>query len=85
MLIEVSDSTLAGDRADKGRIYARANIPIYWIVNLVDRLIEIYTSPSGPIADPTYAQRQDYRPGDSVPLILDGITVTTIAVSDLLP
>src|SRR5262249_16174601 len=33
VLIEVSDSTLAGDRRDKSRIYARAKIACYWIVN----------------------------------------------------
>src|SRR5262249_42023536 len=45
LVIEVADSTLAGDRADKGRIYARAGIECYWIINLVDRQIEVYTSP----------------------------------------
>src|SRR5438128_1194075 len=33
LVIEVADSTLPGDRDDKGRIYARAGIPTYWIVN----------------------------------------------------
>ena len=48
--IEVADSLLAGDRADKCRIYGRAGVPWYWIVNLVDMQIEVYSSPSG---DPT--------------------------------
>jgi Uma2 family endonuclease len=85
LVVEVSDSTLPGDRDDKGRIYARAGIPCYWIVNLVDGQIEGYTSPSGPVADPKFAQRVDYRPGDSVPLILGGTTVVQVAVQDLLP
>jgi Uma2 family endonuclease len=34
LVVEVSDSTLPGDRDDKGRIYARAGIPCYWIVNV---------------------------------------------------
>ena len=37
LVSEVADSTLAGDRSDKGRIYARAGLPCYWIINLVDR------------------------------------------------
>ncbi len=43
LVIEVSDSTLDGDRIDKGRLYAEAGIVCYWIVNLVDRQIEIYS------------------------------------------
>jgi Uma2 family endonuclease len=44
-VIEISDSTLAFDRRDKGRIYARVGIPVYWIVNVVDRHVEVYTDP----------------------------------------
>jgi Uma2 family endonuclease len=85
LVIEVADSTLAGDRADKGRIYARAAIPCYWIVNLVDHQVEVYTSPSGPTAAPAYAQRQDYRTGDTIPLELHGNTVAHFAVQDVVP
>jgi Uma2 family endonuclease len=85
MLIEVSDSTLLGDRADKGRIYARANLPVYWIVNLIDRQIEVYEQPSGPNAAPSYAKTTIYSVGDSIPLVLDNKPVTTFAVLDLLP
>jgi Uma2 family endonuclease len=85
LLIEVSDSTLPGDRDDKGRIYARAGIPCYWIVNLNDRQIEVYTSPSGAVPDPKFAQRVDFRVGDSIPLVLAGAAPILVAVQDLLP
>ena len=85
MVIEVSDSSLAFDREDKARIYARAGLPVYWIVNLVDRQIEVYEQPSGPTSDPTYGSNHVYKPGDSVLLVLDGNTLGTIPVSDLLP
>jgi Uma2 family endonuclease len=85
LIIEVSDSTLPGDRADKGRIYARAGIACYWIINLVDRLVEVYTSPTGPTTAPGYAQRQDYRAGDVVPVALNGRTSGPMNVQDLLP
>jgi Uma2 family endonuclease len=84
-LIEVSDSTLTGDRVDKGRVYGRANVPVYWIINLVDRQIEVYEQPSGPTPVPGYAKTTIYRAGDSTPLVLDGVTVATFAVNDLLP
>ena len=84
-LIEVADSSLLRDQRDKTRIYARAGIPIYWIVNLVDRRIEVYSQPSGPVAVPAYAAAQEYLPSDSVPLMLDGNAVGTIPASELLP
>src|SRR5262249_14650847 len=59
-LIEVADSTLARDRQDKSRIYARVKVPVYWIVNLVDSQIEVYTNPTGNDASAAYAQRTDY-------------------------
>jgi Uma2 family endonuclease len=85
LVIEVADSTLDSDRADKGRIYAEAGIVYYWIVNLVARQIEVYTLPSGATATPAFGQRQDYRMGDDVPLLLDAAIVANIPVRDLLP
>src|SRR5262249_54067036 len=64
-LAEVSDTTLAFDRGMKKRIYARARIPVYWIVNLVDRQVEVYTQPSGPAEEPDYAHHQDYGLADT--------------------
>jgi Uma2 family endonuclease len=84
LLGEVAESTLDEDRDDKGRIYARANLPVYWIINLVDRQVEVYTDPRPADPVPAYATRTDYRPGDSVPLVLDGQTVAHVPVADLL-
>lgn len=85
LAVEVADTTLAGDRADKGRIYARASIPIYWIVNVVERQVEVYTGPSGATAAPEYGSRVDYLAGQAVPLELAGVVVASLAVNDLLP
>jgi Uma2 family endonuclease len=85
LLVEVSDTTLPGDRDDKGRIYARAGISNYWIVNLNDRQVEVYTQTSGPTADPRFGQHVDYRPGDSIPLNLGGQALIHVAAQDLLP
>jgi Uma2 family endonuclease len=84
LLIEVVDSSFLRDQRDKTRIYARAGIPVYWIVNLVDRRVEVYTQPSGPSATPAYGSFQTFQPGDSVPLVLDGATVGAVPVADLL-
>jgi Uma2 family endonuclease len=83
--IEVADTTLAGDRADKGRIYARAGIPVYWIVNLVDRQIEVYEQPQSSAAVPEYAKQTIYHLGDTIPLVLNGASAAAFAVQELLP
>jgi Uma2 family endonuclease len=85
LLIEVADSSLLRDQRDKTRIYARASISCYWIVNLVDRRIEVYTQPSGPTAVPAYGSFQVFQPGDAIPLVLDGHTIGAVPVADLLP
>lgn len=85
LIIEVANSSLLRDQRDKTRIYARAGIPVYWIVNLVDRRVEAYARPTGPVAVPAYQSVQAYQPGDAVPLTLDGVTVADIPAADLLP
>lgn len=85
LIIEVADSSLLRDQRDKTRIYARANIPVYWIVNLVDRRIEVYTKPSGSTPVPSYGQFETYQPGDSVPLILDGATLGSLPANEMMP
>ena len=45
VVIEVSDSSLRIDRGLKAELYARGGIPVYWIVNLTDGVIEVYTDP----------------------------------------
>jgi Uma2 family endonuclease len=84
-LIEVADSSLAEDQGWKKQVYAAASIAIYWIINLVDRRVEVYTDPSGAADQPDYRQRRDYGPTDEVPLVLDGKEVARIPVRDLLP
>ena len=85
LVIEVSDSTLRRDRKEKRRTYARAGLATYWIVNLDARMIEVYTRPQADGSEPTYADRVDYVENDAVPVVLDGQTVGTIAVRDVLP
>jgi Uma2 family endonuclease len=85
LVIEVADSTLVRDRTIKKRAYARAAVSVYWIINLVDRVVEVFTDPTGPAEQPDYRRRTDYREGDLIPLTLDGRQVATIAVRDLLP
>ena len=45
LVVEVSRASLAHDRSVKARVYARAGIPELWIVNTVDRVIEVHRDP----------------------------------------
>jgi Uma2 family endonuclease len=83
LVVEVAESSLGHDRNFKGPLYARASIPVYWIINLVDARVEVYTDPTGPDPNPRYRQRQDYGPAEEVPLVLDGVEVGRIPVRDL--
>ncbi len=85
LLVEVADTTLPTDRGLKLRLYARAGIPVYWIVNLIDRQVEVYTDPTGAAAEPTYRNQQDFGPDATLPIVLDGQEVGRLAVRDLLP
>jgi Uma2 family endonuclease len=69
LVVEISVTTLGEDRVVKGRLYARAGIPSYWIINLVDSIVEVYLNPDSTGSMPCYRQRRDYRPGDHVPFI----------------
>ena len=85
VVVEVANTSLAEDRAWKGSIYARAAIVTYWIVNLINSRVEVYTDPSGPDAEPAYRRRQDYGITDAVPLVIDGADRGPAPVRDLIP
>ena len=84
LLIEVADTTLADDRTTKKRVYARARVGVYWIVNLVDFAIEVYAQPRAG-RRPTYRQERSYRAPEAVPLVLGDHDLGAIPVSELLP
>ena len=86
LVVEVSDTTLLADRRRKGPRYARAGCADYWIVNLIDRQLEVYRRP---VADPSallgwrYADVSVLTPTGAVaPLALPGVL---IPVADFLP
>jgi Uma2 family endonuclease len=85
LIVEVADTTLARDRGSKKRAYARARIPVYWIVNLPENHLEVYTQPSGQAEEPDYRQRQDYGLDESVPLLVAGQEVGSLPVRELFP
>jgi Uma2 family endonuclease len=83
LVVEVSDATLMTDRL-KGATYAAAEIPVYWLINLRERCVEVYSQPTAGEMS-FYADCQTLRPGDELSLVIDGVDCGAIAVSNLLP
>lgn len=62
LVVEVADTSLDYDRGLKAELYADAEIPDYWIVNLVDDCVEVYRDPKGG----HYQSLTTYRAGDEI-------------------
>jgi len=81
LLVEVADRSLPIDRGPKRAAYARGGIPVYWIVNLNDRQVEVYSLP----AEDGYRSGEVFQPGDEIPVVIAGVEVGRIKVSEILP
>jgi Uma2 family endonuclease len=86
LLIEVAETTLALDRGRKASLYAKFGISDYWVLNLIDRQLEVHRQPIGDAAHRhrfRYADIQTFKAGDSVvPLAAPD---AAIRVDELLP
>ena len=80
VLIEIGDSTVLDDRRYKGELYAKEKVPEFWLANLPQAKVEVYTKPRGA----KYLKKSEYAESDSVPLVLDGVRVGEIPVRDLI-
>ena len=69
LVIEVSDTTYLKDSGSKLRMYARAGVPEYWIVNQPQDRVEVYRQPHNPTGkrvDWRYADVRQYARGDDI-------------------
>ena len=85
LVVEVADTTLLRDQGAKKRLYARAGVPTYWIINLPERRCEEYTDPLSGAEEPDYQQRHDYGIADGIPFVIDAKEVGRLTVAELLP
>ena len=81
LVVEIADSSLTVDQQAMARVYAAGGIAIYWIINLVEQQVEIYSDPGSA----GYQSTKILKLGQDVPVVIDGVLVGQIAVSDLLP
>ena len=83
MVVEVSDTTLTEDRTRKHRVYAASRIPVYWIVNLPELAVEVYTRPRAG-RSPRYLRREDYGVEFGAPVVVAGRELGGVSVRRLL-
>ncbi len=79
LVVEVAESSLRKDREIKAGLYARAGVPEYWLVNLIDRVVEVHTSP----AEERYTSV--VRRGAAETLRMVSFADVTISVARLFP
>ena len=84
LLIEVAVTSLHDDLTTALEQYARASIPAYWVVDVPGRRILVHTEPRVVDGRGEYARVETYRPGQSLPLVLDGQEVARIPFDELL-
>ncbi len=84
LVVEVSDTTLITDRF-KAEIYSAAGIPVYWIINLPERTIEVYSKPNRDTTPPRYDLCTTHSGEDVLPLIVADEKLAQIPVRELLP
>ena len=86
LVVEVADSSLRFDRRRKQSLYARGGVEEYWIVNLIDGVLEVYRDPA---PDPAGVYGWQYRSVDrlSAPgaVSLLALPAVRIDVGALLP
>jgi Uma2 family endonuclease len=86
LVVEVSLSSLVFDRRHKGSLYARAGVPDYWIVNLVDRVVEVRRHPAPDVtADFGAAYRDLQMARSGMALAPLARPAEGVPVDDLLP
>jgi Uma2 family endonuclease len=81
LVVEVADASLEHDQTLKLRLYAEAGIAVYWIVNLVESRVEVYTDPTAG----GYRQRVIHSKDDSLVMTLGDVEIGAIPVGDIIP
>lgn len=80
LVVEVSDTTLSSDRGRKAGLYAGSGVGEYWIVNLIDNVLEVYRKPMRDASHEfgwRYGESQVLSTDDRVtPLSAPGVGVT---------
>jgi Putative restriction endonuclease len=85
LIVEVCHHTQKADFQDKYRRYAATWVPVYWILDLHHRRIEVFTRPVGQRTMASYSTSISYSEGGTVPVLLLGKEIGVIHVADFMP
>jgi hypothetical protein len=82
--IEVAVTSLRRDLTTALELYGRFLIPVFWVVDVLGPRILVHSDPRVAEGRGTYDRVETYRPGQSVPLTLDGQQAAFIPFDELL-
>ena len=85
LIVEVSETTLHDDRLRKGRLYAASGIAEYWIVNLVNHVLEVYRDPKPDTTAEFGASYADVRSLTTDQSIAPPGMTASVSIADLFP
>jgi Uma2 family endonuclease len=83
-LVEVAVTSLREDLTTGLEEYARASIPVYWVVDVLGRRILVHSEPRVVDGVGTYERVDIYRSGQEIPLVLDGHEVARIPFDEVI-
>jgi Uma2 family endonuclease len=86
LVVEIAETSLVLDREHKSGLYARAGVADYWVINLPERVIEIYRQPTPATGAPfgwRYRSMQRLAPGATISPL--SALQARIAVGEMLP
>ncbi|MCA1682714.1 MAG: Uma2 family endonuclease [Actinobacteria bacterium] len=86
LAVEVSLNSDKSDRVIKFAMYAAAGVPSYWIMDAEGRDVEVWSNPArGADSSARYESLITYKPGQSIPLFIDGRPCGAVQVAELFP
>lgn len=86
LVAEVDHHSYQADHVDKLAAYARAGVPVYWIVDAEDRTVEVCSRLTTlPASGAAYSERATFGIGEAIELVIDGQPRARVDVRDLFP
>jgi len=85
LVVEISDTSYSEDRSVKWSLYAASGVPVYWILDVNRKRLEIHSEPSGQGDDARFAQTKILGQDDEVPLVLDGREIARFPLREIMP
>src|SRR5262249_4438821 len=85
MVFEVADTSYAKDRSWKWRRYAASRIPVYGILDLNGRRLQVFTNPAGRGSSARYDVETSYAADEAARVVVAGQEVGRFRVREVLP